>query len=257
MALRRREADAADLAVETAKTGLAGAETRLDEATAANTAAQDRSADLEAALGAAEAARAGAQEREAECRAVLSELEGEEKALRAETAALETQGTAPAAAAPPASDMTQQAEASGAPAPDSTSGKPPLWGRGPDEREKTAERPEAVAETPGSAAEDTQEGAASDAARADLPTAADAKAGAKARQKGGRKLKLFLLLLCLVVIALFAAAVLTGRFEPGGIVPASKAPSTRDVAPPASDIGIPGSRLAPAERGGPLIGRVQ
>jgi len=178
-------------------------------------------------------------------------------AQAAETAAPEARGTAPAAAPPPASAMTPQAEASGAPAPDSTSGKPPLWGRGPNEREKRAERPEAAAETPGSAAEEAQEGAASDAAKADLPTAADANAGAKARQKGGRKLKLFLLLLCLVVIALFAAAVLTGRFEPGGIVPASKAPSTRDVAPPASDIGIPGSRLAPAERGGPLIGRVQ
>ncbi len=59
-----------------------------------------------------------------------------------------------------------------------------------------------------------------------------------APRKGGRKFKIFLLVLCLVVIALFALGVVTGRFGPGGVAPKPGTPSTGDVAPPATGTGI-------------------
>lgn len=57
---------------------------------------------------------------------------------------------------------------------------------------------------------------------------------AKAR-KGGRKFKVSLLILCLAVIGLFIAGVMTDRIKLGGKSPSSSLPSTGDVAPPASD----------------------
>jgi len=57
---------------------------------------------------------------------------------------------------------------------------------------------------------------------------------AKAR-RGGRKFKISLLILCLAVIGLFIAGVLTDRIKLGGKLPPSSLPSTGDIAPPASD----------------------
>lgn len=57
---------------------------------------------------------------------------------------------------------------------------------------------------------------------------------AKAR-KGGRKFKVSLLILCLAVIGLFIAGVITDRIRLGGKSPSSSLPATGDVTPPASD----------------------
>ena len=70
---------------------------------------------------------------------------------------------------------------------------------------------------------------------------ADAAANQTARKarskKGGQTFKIFLLVLCLVVLALFAIAALTGKFGPGGIAPDSRAPTTGDVTPPETGAG--------------------
>jgi predicted Zn finger-like uncharacterized protein len=60
-------------------------------------------------------------------------------------------------------------------------------------------------------------GASEDAAGPDVGQAAlvDAASSQAKRQKGGKKFKTFLLLLCLVVLALFAAATVTGQFGSG------------------------------------------
>ncbi len=64
---------------------------------------------------------------------------------------------------------------------------------------------------------------------------AETTAGQAVPRKGGRRFRIFVLVLFLVVLALLAAAVVTGRLGPGGVAPASRTPSTGDVAPPPSD----------------------
>lgn len=75
------------------------------------------------------------------------------------------------------------------------------------------------------------------------------QAVAQAKQKkGGGKFKTGLLLLVIVVLALVALAVATGKLNLDGIGPRGRAPSTRDVAPPASGEGWRDRSPAPAER---------
>jgi len=73
----------------------------------------------------------------------------------------------------------------------------------------------------------------------EAPATPEAAAGAAVRaarraqaRKGGRKFRIFLLLVCLAVIGLFMAGVITGRIGLGGLSPLSQGPSIRDVAPP-------------------------
>jgi hypothetical protein len=105
--------------------------------------------------------------------------------------------------------------------------------------EPAAEPSKAAATAP----ERPEDGEDSEAPAPDVPTSPEAAAGAAVRavrqakaQKGGKKFRVFLLLLCLGVIALFLAGVITGRIGLGGLLPRPQAPSTGDVAPPASDV---------------------
>lgn len=66
------------------------------------------------------------------------------------------------------------------------------------------------------------------------PAIAEAVSQARAR-KGGRKFRVTLLLLCLAVIALFVAGVMTDRIKLGGTSRTPDIPSTGDVVPPPSD----------------------
>ncbi len=185
-------------------------------------------------------------------------------AAAAEPAAPETPAEAEADTdVQPAPDTPDETAAPGAEIPGPAAEKPSLWARDLIAPEKAAKLAAESVEAAGSTGQDAQEGEAADAAVSGPSTAAETKAdgatgdgagpdvgkadiadaaagkaaGQVKRQKGGKKFKIFLLLLCLVVLALFAAAVLTGRFGPGGIVSGPQAPSTGDVAPP----GAPGS----------------
>ena len=71
------------------------------------------------------------------------------------------------------------------------------------------------------------------------------------RQKGGRKFKIFVLVLFLIVIALLAAAYFNGRFGPGGVDLGQNIPAVSDVPPSPKDVGAVDSK--PAE-GGHIIG---
>ena len=160
-----------------------------------------------------------------------------------------------------APDTPEKTEASGAAESGPATEKPSLWARELIEREVAAKQAAGTAETAASTGEGAQQGAAAGTTKSGLSTATDAKAGGAAgqakRRKGGKKFKVFLLLLFLVVIALIAAAVLTGRFGPGGIVPASQTPTTGDVAPPASDIGFRGSKAGSMPRDDAVTGGVR
>ncbi|MDH3229969.1 MAG: zinc-ribbon domain-containing protein [Alphaproteobacteria bacterium] len=166
----------------------------------------------------------------------------------------ESQAAAKAVPAPGTPDETRESR----PAP----GEPSLRARELIEREQAAKPAAGSAEEAGSAGEAAQEGEAANAVKPGLATAADAGPGEAAApavprakpQKGGKKLKIFLLLLVFIVLALIAAAVMTGQFEPGGIGPGPQAPSTGDVAPPASDLGIPGSKPGRPEGSAAVIG---
>ncbi len=140
-----------------------------------------------------------------------------------------------------------------APKPESRQAAPP----GPADEAKAAAAGAATAQSVPDAAEPaseedvgTRSGDASDAPPAAEASPPKAEAGAAppqpgekkisqaAPRKGGRRFRIFLLVLLLVVLALLAAAIVTGRLGPGGVAPASRTPSTGDVAPPRSGTGF-------------------
>jgi predicted Zn finger-like uncharacterized protein len=187
------------------------------------------------------------------------------------------QGDAPAAAdIPPAPAAQEEAEGSGAPASSTATEDTSLWARELIEREKEASQAAGAADAAASEAEETQHGEAAGAANMELSAGAatatgtgseampEAQAGQRARadaaakqaarkprsKKGGQTFKMFLLVLCLVVLALFAIAALTGKFGPGGIAPDSQAPTTGDVTPPETGAGTADPKPNQADGGG-------
>jgi len=121
---------------------------------------------------------------------------------------------------------------------------PPDAATGTGPEAQTGAEPAAESREPAAAAsEGATEAGAAETAMPEAPATPEAAAGAAVRavrrakaQKGGRKFRIFLLLLCLAVIALFMAGVVTGRIGLGPLSPRSQTPSTGDVEPPRSGV---------------------